>query len=759
MKHYLVLIALIFTTFSISAQKNVLRGHIYDTENGQPVSFATIFLKGTNFGATTDIEGFYNIPSLPDGDYNISVTYVGYDTTFAEVKLYSNQIIYKSFYLTSNGIKLKEVSISARKEAKKSEVMISKISVTPKEIKSLPSTGGEPDIAQYLTVIPGIISTGDQGGQIYIRGGSPIQNKILLDGMTIYNPFHSIGLFSVFETETVKSLDVYTGGFGAQYGGRISSIIDIKTREGNRKSISGLVSASPFQAKAIIEGPILKLDEKAGYSASFLFSGKQSLIDQTSKSLYKYVKDSIGLPFKYSDIYGKIALSTASGSKINLFGFNFTDNVNYTDVANINWKSGGGGINFTLVPPGNNVIIDGTVGYSNYEINLTEKNFEPRSSAISAVNAILNFSNIFEKSEVKYGIDINSFSTDFIFQNATKATTFKQNDNNTEIAGFASYRRKYDRIIFEPSLRAQYYASLGEFSFEPRLAAKILLTPKIRLKFSGGLYSQNLISTVNDFDVVNLFVGFLSSPQSLNIKQANTGNPVTSRLQKATHAILGLEYDVTDKLEINIEPYFKNFNQLISINKNKIKNEDADYVAETGFAQGIDLSIKFTDKKWYLMANYSLSKVVRNDNLTEFSTNFDRRHNLNLLATYSFGKNKTWEVSGRYNFGSGFPFTLTKGFFPYYNYGNGVNTNVVSGNPDLGIIFSESTNSGRLPNYHRLDISIKKEVNFNKTFRMDITGSVTNTIDRQNIFYFDRINYKRVDQLPIIPSLTLTLHY
>ncbi len=142
-----------------------------------------------------------------------------------------------------------------QKEQAKSEVQISKLSVTAKQIRSLPSAGGQADIAQYLTVLPGVVFTGDQGGQLYIRGGSPVQNRILLDGMTIFNPFHSIGFYSVFETELIRNVDVLTGGFNADYGGRISAVVDVKTREGNRKRLAGLVSGSPFLAKAMIEGP------------------------------------------------------------------------------------------------------------------------------------------------------------------------------------------------------------------------------------------------------------------------------------------------------------------------------------------------------------------------------------------------------------------------------------------------------------------------------------------------------------------------
>jgi len=153
--------------------------------------------------------------------------------------------------------------------------------------------------------------------------------------MTIYNPFHSLGLFSVFETETIRSVDVLTGGFNADYGGRISAVVDLKTREGDKKRFGGVVGANPFQANVLLEGPIVPLNVETGTSVSFLVTGKHSFIDQTSPNLYPYVNenDSIALPFSFTDLYGKVSLVSGNGSKVDVFGFNFQDEVDFPDLA------------------------------------------------------------------------------------------------------------------------------------------------------------------------------------------------------------------------------------------------------------------------------------------------------------------------------------------------------------------------------------------------------------------------------------------
>ncbi|MEL6989386.1 MAG: TonB-dependent receptor plug domain-containing protein, partial [Bacteroidota bacterium] len=378
--------------------------------------------------------------------------------------------IYKQLYLKPSSVQLDVIDVSGRREQKRSSVEISKVTVTPKQIKSLPSAGGAPDIAQYLTVLPGIVSTGDQGGQLYIRGGSPVQNKILLDGMTIYSPFHSLGFFSVFETEIIQSVEVLSGGFNAEYGGRISAIVDLKTRAGNKKRFGGLLGINPFQANVIFEGPISKLKPGKG-STSFILTGKQSFIDQTAEQLYSNIPDSTGLPFEFQDFYGKISSFGANGSSFNAFGFKFRDGVAFQNVADYNWDSFGGGANFTLIPSNSGMIINGNINYSKYDTEIQEGDDNPRRSDIQGFNAGLNFSFFENNSEVKYGFEIHGFRTNFEFVNFV-GNTIEQFNNSTEISGYGKYKTKFGKLIFEPSLRLQYYATLRDWSLEPRLGLK-----------------------------------------------------------------------------------------------------------------------------------------------------------------------------------------------------------------------------------------------------------------------------------------------
>ncbi len=767
----IITLTLLVCSAAVAQKGGVLRGNVFDKNSGEAMIFSTVLLQGTSIGTTTDIDGFFSIGNIPAGTYNMVVSSIGYDSTAVQVTIKEGGISMQRVMLSESSIQLGTVEISSRREQARSDVSISKVTVTANQIKSLPGTGGQADIAQYLPVLPGIISTGDQGGQIYIRGGSPIQNRIMIDGMTIFNPFHSIGFYSVFETEIIKTVDVLTAGFNAEYGGRVSAVVDLNTREGNRKRLAGLVSANPFQAKAVIEGPLKKFQEGGG-SSSFLFTAKRSYIDKTSPILYPYAVDTtfypaVGegltendrkrLPFSFMDVYGKLSFLSANGSKLNLFGFNFNDDVNYIGVAKLGWQNVGGGANFTLIPPNSNLIIGGTVAYSDYSIELKEAGEQPRTSSISNYNVKLDFTYFGLHNEVKYGFEVIGLDTKFKFRNFV-GNTINQNDNTTELGAFVKYKAKYGDFIFEPSLRFQLYASQSKALLEPRLGMKYNVTDGLRLKAAGGFYSQNLISSVNELDVVNLFVGFLTGPEEQVLEQ-NTSKPASHRLQKAIHGVIGAEVDLAKNVELNVEPYFKNFTQLIQINRNKLSPSDPNFVTEKGKAYGVDLTLRYETKKLYLWATYSLAYVNRDDGEQIYPTIFDRRHNVNLLGTYKFGEKLEWEAALRWNMGSGFPFTLTQGFYGNTNFNDGLGTDPLTNNGDLGIVLDTKRNAGRLPFYHRLDGSIKRLFKFGKYTSLELVASATNMYNRENIFYFDRVRAKRINQLPIMPTLGATFNF
>jgi len=754
----LFFIGALFAISNWAEAQGTLRGFIKDAETGEPVIFITVGLDGTNYGTTTDGNGYYSLTKVPEGTYTLIVKTLEYIEIRKSVTLESNRVVTENILLEKNIIELGTVNISVE-------------SIRPQDIKRLPSFGGQSDIVQVLTTLPGFVSTGDQGGQIFVRGGSPVQNKVLLDGMIVYNPFHSIGLFSVFDTDIISNADVYTGGFGAQYGGRISSVMDISTRDGNKKEISGRVGVNPFGAKALIEGPLKKLDENGG-GISFMLSAKNSYLDRSSKAVYPYVNNGEGLPFTYTDLYGKLSFGGASGSKFNLFGFSFDDAVtNYQALSNLSWKNQGFGGNFVVVPATSPVLISGNFARSKYDAVLQEETVPDRRSGITSFNFGLDFKYSLGTDVLFYGIDIVGFSTEFSTFNPL-GVQVALTQNTTELNGFVTYKLNRERFVLEPGLRIQYYGSLSVFSPEPRLGFKFKATERLRLKAATGIYTQNLMATNSDRDVVNLFYGFLASPEEL---QNNFTAPdlsvreVKNPLQRAIHYIAGFEFDVTELFNLNVEGYYRDFRQVTNTNRNKIFPDDAnnqdrpellrkDFIIESGFAYGVDVVMKYEKKTTSLYFVYSLGDVDRWDGIRYYDPVFDRRHNMNFVASEKFGKKRNWEASLRWNLGSGLPFTQTQGYYEPANVNNGISTDyIVSNSNQLGIQYG-GLNEGRLPYYHRLDVSVRRSWKLSK-MTIDASAGVTNLYNRENVFYIDRVTGNRVDQLPALPSVGLEVSF
>jgi len=754
-KILLVTTLLLLTVFSF-AQNAVLKGFTYDDANGENLGYCTIQLLGTSMGSLADGKGAFMINKIPQGTYVVKVSFLGYADIYDTLAVVGNNTYTKRYSLKPMSTTLDVVKIQGASQRREQETRTSVISVTPKDMSKMPAIGGQPDFAQYLQVLPGIISTGDQGGQLYVRGGTPVQNMLLLDGVVIYNPFHSIGIFSVFDMDIMSSADVYTGGFGAEFGGRISSVMDIKTRDGNKKQLSGKIDLSNIESQLLLEGPLVKLKDDRKTALSFILSGKGSFLEQSSKLFYPYVGEE-GLPYNFLDLYGKMTLSTLGGTKLNVFGFRFDDQVNYSSVANYHWKNWGVGANFMIVPGDVPTTIEGALSYSNYNCLLDDHVYYPKETTMDGFTFNLAFNYYLGKHLLNVGTEVVGYNTDYNYYTRVGLPVDIQ-DHTTDLSFFAKFKYNLrNKLLVEPSFRLQYYFSVGEVSPEPRLAIKYNVNKRLRFKLAAGLYSQNLIAVSSDQDVVNLFTGFLSSPENTYISPYFRDEKMKSRLQKSQHIIIGAEYDPIPQLTFNMEAYYKNFSQLISANRYKMFEEDKEFIWEKGKAYGGDFSAKYENKGFYVWFVYSLGWVKRDDGKVVYNTHFDRRHNINLLASYSFGKRKSWQIDARWNYGSGFPFTQTLAYYPHLNPGN-VNSDFISANEDVYFLLSD-LNGARLPSYHRLDLGAKKKFFLGQRQTLELSLSFSNVYNYKNVFYVNRTTNDVIYQLPFLYYFGLTWRF
>ena len=745
----------------LHAQNGEIKGFVYDSKNGDRLAGVKLTLVGNDRTIFTDKDGFFSFPKLASKKYEVLVEYLGYDTTSMEAYISRNKIVKQDFYLENQYLDAVKIEIKKRVQIDGSPVRI----VDGKKISEMPSVGSEPDLVQYLQTLPGVVFSGDQGGQLYIRGGSPVMNKIMLDGLPIYNPFHSIGLFSVFDVDLIKDAEVYTSGFGAEHGGRIGAVIDVHTRDGNTNEFGGKISASTFASKVLLEGPLKKFS-RGQSNSSFAISYRNSYLRNSSKVFYPFINER-KLPYNFGDLFAKLTVNSNSGGYFKLFGFRFGDNVKFPGSTQYNWKNVGLGGRFLLVPQYSKTQMDGFFMYSKYQINQIELDNLPRRSGIGGISFGLNFAYNLKRDKIRWGLDVNGFQTDFSFYNPNDRRV-EQKESTTELNGFAKYNFRRKHFLAELGIRGQYYASLGNSSLEPRI--NFSWRPKARINIYGafGYYSQNLLSAVSDRDVVNLFYGFLSGPD--NLPNSFDNKPVNHRLQKSRHLTGGVEYLIGRKFVIRSEVFYKFFDQLTNINRDKLFDDvpvhfdkperlREDFIIENGNAYGTDVALTYNSKKLTGSLNYSLTYVNRFDGVQEYQPIFDRRHNGNVMLNYSLGKGEFPIKFGlRWSIGSGFPFTQTLGFYEKFNFDKGIDANYANSKGDLGIIYDD-LNGGRLPYYHRLDFSVSKDFVFKQRRKINVNFSITNIYDRENIFYFDRINFTRENQLPFLPSIGLSYKF
>ncbi len=742
-----VLSLLLFIGSSINSQNAYLKGFLFDQESAEPLAFAYVMIKEIGSVTLTNDEGFFAF-TLKPGTYTLMAFMIGYDTLKEKITLKAGEVVTKRLVLRPASLKLKTVTITTTRQQALQEARTSMFRISPTQIKHLPSIGKQ-DIIQYLQTLPGVVSTGDVGGQIFIRGGTPVQTLTLLDGVPIFQYQHSLGLFSVFQSDIIRSVTLYTGGFNAEYGGRLSAVLDIKSLE-PRKRFNGGVAINPFVSDAWFSLPFNK------YGSGIVFGGQISRLDVVAPKVYTSI-DSGNLPYRFLDFFGKLTLRSKKGSRVSGFWFNFSDSVGFPD-AQYAWKNSGGGVNFVVSPPGTRFLLGGVLGYSKYQSVMAVPNSKPSLSVLSSFLAEIYVQyHGAERRLLQYGVAMQGYSSQLEFYNMfNQRITY--NRNVSELVFYIKARRNWkQKMIFEPGLRLHYYATGGYLLPEPRFSMKYNYSDNLRFKMATGIYTQSLFTTVSDVEVTQLFVGFLNLPEGTLLWQ---GQPIKTNLQSSFHAIAGVEWEPVQNLDVNVETFYKKFFRLFSVNRYKMFPTDPDYIVEDGYATGFDIMLSYRVNRLWAQASYVFTYVIRNDGIREYFPWFDRRHYANLLVSYEAGKAKQWMFSARWMFGSGLPYTPTAGFYPQYDFPGGITDDYVTGNFDVGIILDDKNyNKYRLPPYHRLDLHA--EYRFFLSHRSTLISyfSLFNAYNRRNVFYVNRVTGDIVYQLPLIPIVGLKLKF
>lgn len=764
----------------VFAQKITISGIIRDQQTGETLIGATVYEPSSGLGVSTNDYGFYSI-SMPSKDsVTLEFSFIGYQTVLKTLPSQSNQ----TFNLEmSSGQTIEEVVVEANSNKERvNSTQMGVVEVQMKEAKILPAFLGEVDIIRTLQLKPGVLNGGEGQSGVFVRGGGPDQNLFILDEATVYNPSHLFGFFSTFNTDAIKSAELFKSGFPAQYGGRLSSVIDIKMNEGNRKKFSGAGGIGLISSRLTLEGPIVK------DKASFIVSGRRTYVDLLTRAFNKANegKSSTKIPdYYFYDLNGKVNYDINEKNKIFLSGYFGRDVFGFQD-SSFNVGFDWGNISSTLRW---NHIFNGKL-FSNTSFTFSDYNyliankFDDFKFSFGSGIRDLNLKSDFSffpnnKHSMKFGANVihHRFKVNNLSATSGDSSLNINSGKFYEAAEMAAYFNDdwtiNRRLSINMGLRLSGFVN-GAFHWgiEPRLAAKYSLTENLSIKANYARAYQyiHLIATSGASLPTDVWY-----PSNANI-----------RPQIADQVSLGGAYALSKDIFVSLEGFYKWFQNQADFkeNANLFTSQDLDneFVQGKGRAYGLEFYIEKKPGKgnrWHDKMSgwigYTLSWTERQfDELNQgrwFYPRYDRRHDITLVYMWECAKRLTFSMSMTYNTGNAFSLPDGRALF----LDSGVNGNLAFNdqmeatfyNFNLAPVYAER-NKYTLPAYFRWDLGLVWDLTKKGSkFKHDLTFSIYNATDRRNPFfvYFkpidsngdgvpNRIAPKVVSLFPIIPAIT-----
>jgi hypothetical protein len=800
----LFLVLLLVGLGPLGAQKYTISGYVKDSESGEELISANVFDYQSKNGTVTNTYGFFSL-SLDKDSVLLEVSYIGYETR--SFSLYLEKDTQLNVDLSSS-IQLEEVEISAERSKRiEEQSQMSLVEVPITQIKKIPALLGEVDVLKALQLLPGVQSGGEGQNGLYVRGGSPDQNLILLDGVPVYNASHLFGFFSVFNADAIKNVTLIKGGFPARYGGRLSSIIDISMKEGNMKSYHGAASIGLISSKLMIEGPIVK------DKSSFAFSGRRTYIDLLARPIIRNALDngqgSSGLfGYYFYDLNAKVNWRFSDKDRVFLsvysgkdpFSFEYTDVT--PDVLESNLSTTLEWGNLTTALRWNHVLSpklfsNTTLTYSQYDFGtgigvaavdfVEENNTDISTTYGSGINDYamkIDFDYLPSPNHfIRFGANaihhtfypgetqlvFNVSSQDAAFQ---IDTTLGQSDvNSWEMAAYVEDDMKIGNFL---KLNLGLHYSLyfvddqNYQSIQPRVSANFRLPGDIALKASYATMQQ--------------YLQFLTS-ESIGLPW-DQWLPTTSKIkpQQSWQAAIGLAKTFRDKYEVSIEGYYKEMQNVTAFKEGSgqfsLLPWEELITQGQGKSYGGEIFLQKKTGRFTGWLGYTLSWTTRQFDDKNggkwYPYKYDRRHDISVVASYKILDNL--DISATWVYGTGNSYTLANSSFYSYYYPE------LPYNPELEIIgpyyFSDSQtfkdrNAFRMPAYHRFDIGLDFHIN-RKKHKSTWSLGAYNAYNRSNPFFLNleteyRYNdegeqvlqsvLKQYSLFPIIPSIAYRIEF
>tara|TARA_B100001758_G_scaffold181357_1_gene158051 strand:- start:3984 stop:6371 length:2388 start_codon:yes stop_codon:yes gene_type:complete len=778
-----------------------INGFVRNDLNGEPISYANVFISNTSLGAATDRDGYFVISDIPSGTYEVNVSMIGYAVHKETIDLTNTSSMRIEVRMKEQVIKGSEILVTAERQKFERSIESSQISLDIREINSAPAFI-EPDVFRTLQMLPGVQTTSDFSSALYVRGSTPDQNLIMLDGIVVYNPYHLGGIFSTFNTDAIKEADFHAGGFPARHGGRMGAILNVINREGNTNKITGMANISLISSKGLLEGP---LPRWRGMKGSWMISGRRTYFD----SIVDALKIPIGqkadgtdayfqFPYFFYDYQVKINLDINQDHRITYSRFYGDDVLDYSwderesiDNANVNrdtetgfnikwpWGNRTNGIIWRWIMSPEMVartFISNSRYRFDFDLGFYNRDTYTYADSVTSIFTDINWrlydiinDNSIEtelawkatdRHEMTAGFQLKSVGFDLgeEVNIATQDTSITFSpltlDNKTrEISFFIQDRWEFsEKFKFQLGIRGTHYNLHDEFYLDPRLGMKYHYSKNVALKLNWGLYHQ-FLTTANNQD------------ENLRLVELWLGIPEDKPAAISQHIIGGFEYMSQRNIFYRLEIYQKDFDNLLTLkqeNQNTMEGDDSDtpfneFWDTQGNSWGVELLLKKSTGRLNGWVGYTYADTKY---FTEPSgwhhPNFDRTHTINIVGNIEL--TEELEISTALTQSSGNPYTKILG--RVYDWEQNLYQDTYWYPLDSYIVGEKNTE--RYDDYFRIDVGMTRKGGNLFGLQYDTYWQVMNVTKHLNAFSYayrtktgmngDQLGVERrvVPQFPLI---------
>ncbi len=746
-----------------------ISGYVREAGTGESMPYVSVYLEGLRIGAMSNVAGYYVINGVPPGDHTLAAALIGYAPFRTQVSVQEGDYV-QNVLLETEAIELEAVEVTAeRVQSPSLEIIPSRETFRGAELKMAPAAV-EADPIRTLQTLPGVLPLSDFNTGLYVRGGTPDQNLILVDGAELYNVSHFFGLFSTFPADAIKTTELLMGGYPAQYGGRLSSVLNVVTDEGNKEAFHGTGGVSMLSSRLTVEGPLAK--------GSYLISGRRTYLDGV---LALAGVEDIG--YYFYDFQGKIHQIYSHSDQVTIAAYLGRDNLAVDPVfasVNMDWGNWSTSATWThLFSPEIYSHFQGTVSHFDAlsRFKIEDLGFEDQ-NVLFDVDAKADMTWFYsDRHTFEMGAHLKRHNMRLTQEIATQKFEAFDIVAYVPSAYVQDAWKPWPFLTIQPGVRASYFAasddnaaedtpnygkSASYLNVDPRLTARYQIGDNTFIKGAVGRYTQYLFRVPREIQGISFFsdIWFTCDP--------------TSGPQRSTHYIAGLETKFGHDVDFTTEIYYKDYDDIAEFN---FAAEAPQSTAEallrgSGYAYGLDVHLKKRAGRNLGWISYSFGWTVRNiagikyedpfDPLSDpqdFYPKYDQRHLLNIV--YSFDMTRRWKLNARYGFASGQGFTETYGHYV-------IEDPIYRNSPS----YRDNLNASRIDYYARLDVGIRGRLQGWGVTWMPFL-QVVNVFNRENQFNkfssggewdedpaeAEGAQIDVFNQLPLLPTIGLDLEF